>query len=96
MAIAVLNTLFYHLLKAPTRIGRTMLDKIEGFKLFLSVTEKDRLNLLNPPEQTPELFEKYLPYALALGVEQAWAEQFAQVIAGASVRRSGALFPELV
>ena len=85
MSIAVLNTLFYHLLKAPTRIGRMMLDKIEGFKLFLSVTEKDRLNLLNPPEQTPELFEKYLPYALALGVEQAWAEQFAEVIAGASV-----------
>jgi uncharacterized membrane protein YgcG len=83
VAIAVLNTLFYHLLKAPTRMGRTMLDKIEGFKLFLAVTEKDRLNLLNPPEQTPELFEKYLPYALALGVEQSWAEQFAAVIAGA-------------
>ena len=35
---------------------------------------------LNPPEKTPELFEKYLPYALALDVEQQWSEQFAEVL----------------
>jgi uncharacterized membrane protein len=38
------------------------------------------MNMLNPPERTPELFEKFLPYALALDVEQQWAEQFAGVI----------------
>lgn len=42
-----------------------------------------RLNLLNPPEQTPELFERFLPYALALDVEQAWAEKFSAVLARA-------------
>lgn len=77
-----INYLFYHLLKAPTRLGRKILDQIEGFKMFLSVTEKERLRLLNPPEKTPELFEKYLPYALALDVEKAWAEQFASLLAG--------------
>jgi uncharacterized membrane protein YgcG len=82
-AMAFLNALFYHLLKAPTLAGRKIMDQIEGFKLYLSVAEKDRLNLLNPPEKTPELFEKYLPYALALDVENAWSEQFSEVLAQA-------------
>jgi uncharacterized membrane protein YgcG len=82
-AMAFLDALFYHLLKAPTLSGRKVMDQIEGFKLYLSVAEKERLNLLNPPEKTPELFEKYLPYALALDVENAWSEQFAEVLARA-------------
>ena len=77
------NPLFYYLLKAPTLTGRGVMDQVEGFKLYLSVAEKERLNLLNPPERTPELFEKYLPYALALDVEVQWTEQFAQVLAAA-------------
>ena len=79
------NALFYHLLKAPTLMGRKIMDKIEGFKLYLSVAEKERLNVLNPPEKTPELFEKYLPYALALDVENEWSEQFATVLAASAV-----------
>lgn len=82
-AMGFVNALFYHLLKAPTLSGRKVMDQIEGFKLYLSVAEKDRLNLLNPPEKTPALFEKYLPYALALNVENAWSEQFAEVLAKA-------------
>ena len=82
-AMGFVNALFYHLLKAPTLSGRKIMDQIEGFKLYLSVAEKERLNLLNPPEKTPALFEKYLPYALALNVENAWSEQFAEVLAQA-------------
>jgi len=76
-----LNLLFYQLLKAPTRAGRRLLDKIAGFRLFLDVAEKDEMNFKNPPEKTPELFEKYLPYALALDVEHRWAERFARLFA---------------
>ena len=82
-AMGLVNALFYHLLKAPTLSGRKIMDQIEGFKLYLSVAEQERLNLLNPPEKTPALFEKYLPYALALNVENAWSEQFAEVLAQA-------------
>ncbi len=71
------DLLFYHLLKAPTRLGRTLLDQIEGYRLFLCVAEKDRLAALNPPKVTPEVFEAGLAYALALDVEQEWAERFA-------------------
>ena len=84
-ALGCVNVLFYHLLKAPTVTGRDVMDELEGFRMYLSTAEKERLNLLNPPDQTPELFEKYLPYALALDVENEWSEQFADVLAKASV-----------
>ncbi|MBL4660093.1 MAG: DUF2207 domain-containing protein [Alcanivoracaceae bacterium] len=71
-----INALFYYLIQAPTVFGRKLLDKIAGFKMYLSTAEQNRLELMHPPEMTPELFEKYLPYALALSVENSWSEQF--------------------
>jgi uncharacterized membrane protein len=38
------------------------------------------MHWFNPPEKTPELLERYLPYALALGVQQEWAEQFRDAV----------------
>jgi hypothetical protein len=73
---------FAILLKRPTRLGRALLDESAGFEEYLEIAEKDEMNLRNPPEKTPELFERYLPYALALGVEQAWGERFARILAG--------------
>jgi len=69
---------------APTREGRRLMDEIAGFEKYLSVTEEDRLETLHPPEKTPELFERYLPHAIALGVENRWAARFADVLAAAS------------
>ena len=83
VAIVVVNALFYYLLKAPTFEGRAMMDRIEGFKLYLGVAEKDRLEAFHPPETTPELFEKYLPFALALDVENQWGTRFEAVLAAA-------------
>ncbi|GAB4347179.1 MAG: DUF2207 domain-containing protein [Gammaproteobacteria bacterium] len=77
VAALLINLLFFQLMKAPTRAGRELLDKVEGFRQYLEVAEKDEMNFRNPPEKTPELFERYLPYALALDVEQQWAERFA-------------------
>ena len=59
------------------------MDSIEGFREYLGVAEEDRLNALNPPEKTPELFEKFLPYAVALDCQNAWAAKFAGVLAAA-------------
>ena len=78
-AMVVLMALFAYLLKRPTGIGRRVLDETEGFREYLEIAEKDELNLRNPPEKTPELFETFLPFALALGVEQDWAEKFSSV-----------------
>lgn len=60
-----------------TTAGRNLQDTIDGFKLFLTTTEIERLAAIGtPPTKTPALYEKYLPYAMALGVEKAWTEQF--------------------
>ena len=82
--LIAMNILFYHLMKAPTQAGRKLMDDIEGFRLYLEVAEKDEMNLRNPPEKTPQLFEAFLPYALALDVEQAWSKKFAAVLARVS------------
>jgi uncharacterized membrane protein YgcG len=79
--------LFYHLLKAPTLAGAKVLDEIEGFKLFLVTAEKDRLEALNPPNVTPEVFERFLPYAIALDCENQWSKKFEAEAAAAGVPR---------
>jgi uncharacterized membrane protein YgcG len=79
LSAIVINLVFHHLLKAPTRAGRRLLDELEGFRQFLDVAEREEMNFRNPPEKTPELFERFLPYALALGVEQRWMERFANL-----------------
>lgn len=50
--------------------------KVDGFRLYLNTVEKDRLKFTDAPEKTPERFSKMLPYAIALGVEKQWAQQF--------------------
>jgi uncharacterized membrane protein YgcG len=79
-----INVLFHHLLKAPTLAGRALMDRVEGFKMFLTAVDADRLQTIARPDKTPQLFERFLPYAFALGVEHAWAEQFSQVLASAA------------
>ena len=83
LAMICMNALFYELLKAPTLVGRQLLDEIEGFRMYLSVAEKDRLNFIHPPEETPQLFEKFLPYAMVLDVENQWGERFAKTLSSA-------------
>jgi uncharacterized membrane protein len=59
--------------------GLSVLKKILGFREFLQLTEKDRLELLNAPELQPEMFEKFLPYAMVLGVEDKWSQKFKDI-----------------
>lgn len=74
----------YWWMYAPTLEGRAVMDRIAGFRQYLGITEEHRLDTLHPPEKTPELFERYLPYAIALEVENRWAERFASVLAAAA------------
>ncbi|MEO6361141.1 MAG: DUF2207 domain-containing protein [Sphingomicrobium sp.] len=71
---------------APTREGRAVLDRIAGFRQYLSIAEGERLDRMTPIEDTPELFELYLPYAIALGVENRWADRFSGVLAAAATQ----------
>lgn len=86
----LLNVIFYQLLRAPTEMGQKLLDQIEGFRLYLATAEEERLKVLHPPEKTPELFERYLPYALALDCENEWNAKFAAVLAAAAAAGAAA------
>ncbi|MFL6745974.1 MAG: DUF2207 domain-containing protein [Sphingomicrobium sp.] len=76
-------------ISAPTREGRAVLDQIAGFKQYLSITERERLDRMTAPDDTPEIFEKYLPFAIALGVENRWADRFQGVLAAAAAAPGG-------
>lgn len=79
----IANGVFGKLLKAPTIIGQAAMDHIRGFKAYLEVAEGEDLKRINappPPKMTAQLYETYLPAALALDVEQRWAEKFARVL----------------
>ncbi len=94
VASGILHGVFVHLMKAPTFSGRRLMDQVEGFKMFLGSVDGDRLNRVSPPQQTPQMFEKFLPYALALDVEQDWAQKFSGVLAaaGATPNNSGMVY----
>ncbi len=59
-----------------TRAGVALKEYLEGFKRYLSVAEKDRLTFHHAPDIAPAVFDRYLPFAMAFGIEKAWAEQF--------------------
>lgn len=79
--LALINALAPWALKSYTDEGQPVADHIAGFKMFLETTEAEQMKLMNAPDRTPELYETYLPYAIALGVEQQWTRQFASVFA---------------
>ena len=72
-----LHGVFLFLMRAPTPAGRRVMDEIEGFKKYLGTAEQDRLQRMRSPALTPEVFEAFLPYAYALGVENSWCQRFA-------------------
>jgi len=86
IVMLVMVVAFARLLRAPSQAGRQLLDKLEGFKLYLGFAEKQRMAILHPPDMTPEIYERYLPYALALDVENKWSEQFADTLAKSEQR----------
>jgi hypothetical protein len=87
LMIAVL-VVFAILVKAPTPEGRKLLDEIEGLKLYLGVAERDELARLPGPDAPPPLdagrYQRLLPYAVALEVEEAWTKQFTLAVGAAA------------
>jgi uncharacterized membrane protein len=75
-----------YFMSARTPAGAQARAKVLGFEDFLTRVEKDRIERL---ELTPQLFEKFLPFAMALGVEKKWAAAFASIAMSAPVWYSG-------
>src|SRR3546814_19831325 len=82
-------SVFGSLVKAPTAEGRKLLDQIEGFRRYLGVAERDELAGMEGPDAPPALdatrYERLLPYAVALEVEDAWPTKFTMAVGAAAV-----------
>ncbi len=68
--------LFNYLLKAPTILGRKNMDLIEGLQMYLKTAEEPRMVNQENVEDSIKLFEKMLPYAIALNCETQWTKRF--------------------
>lgn len=64
---------------AKTPKGVLAKEHILGLKMYLEVAEKDRIKFHNAPKKDPQTFERFLPYAMVLGVEKEWAKQFEDI-----------------
>lgn len=88
VGMVLILMLFRRLLPAYTAEGRKLEDEVEGLRQYLSVAEKDDLARLKLPPRTPQEFAKFLPYALALDVEETWANAFTAVLGAAAVAQA--------
>ena len=80
LLIAAMNVLFFTLMKAPTALGRELLDEIAGFRMFLATAEHERMKLADAPEMSEHLYATHLPYALAMDLELAWSDRFSTLL----------------
>jgi uncharacterized membrane protein YgcG len=67
--------LFARVMTAKTVKGARTYIAVLGFQEFMNRVDGERLK-----QFPPTTFEKYLPYAMALGVEHHWAQAFAGIV----------------
>ncbi|MGD1214903.1 MAG: DUF2207 domain-containing protein [Terriglobales bacterium] len=72
---ALIWWLFARQMTAKTVAGARIRIAVLGFQEFLNRVDADRIKLM-----PPDTFEKFLPYAMALGVEHHWAQAFDGII----------------
>lgn len=72
---AVIWWLFARQMTAKTVAGARARIAVLGFQEFLNRVDADRIK-----QMTPDTFEKFLPYAMALGVEHHWAQAFDGIV----------------
>lgn len=75
--VAAIIAGFGWFMPARTRAGARRLGQALGFEEFLRRVEEDRFQRMIAG---PETFERYLPYAMAFGVENEWAQGFTDLV----------------
>jgi uncharacterized membrane protein len=76
LATGLIVFAFGRIMPARTAAGARALERLLGFEEFLTRVEKDRFERV---VKTPEMFERYLPFAMAFGVERKWAKAFQNI-----------------
>jgi hypothetical protein len=72
---AIIWWLFARQMTAKTIAGARTRIAVLGFEEFMNRVDADRIKRM-----PPDTFEKFLPYAMALGVEHHWAQAFDGII----------------
>jgi uncharacterized membrane protein len=72
---AVIWWLFARQMTAKTLAGARTRIAVLGFEEFMNRVDADRIKRM-----PPDTFEKFLPYAMALGVEHHWAQAFDGIV----------------
>ncbi len=72
----VIVTIFGYIMPARTVAGARAYEDTRGFEEFLHRVDSDRYARI---VKTPEMFETFLPYAMAFGVEAKWARAFEEI-----------------
>ncbi|MBX2917408.1 MAG: DUF2207 domain-containing protein [Cyclobacteriaceae bacterium] len=80
--------IFYKIMPAYNAQGRKLLDALLGFRMYLATAEEKRFNKLNQPERNLELFERFLPYAIALNCQHEWSQKFEALLKSAIADKS--------
>ena len=71
----IIVILFARIMTAKSLTGVRTKVEILGFQEFINRVDADRLKRM-----PPDTFEKFLPYAMALGIENRWAKAFQGIV----------------
>ena len=89
LALVAVNLGWAPLLKRRTRLGREVLDQIAGFRQFLEKVQQDEMNRLNATSASTASLDRFVPYAIALEVKEAWGDHLAQTFLASTVVAEG-------
>jgi uncharacterized membrane protein YgcG len=67
---------FSPIMPRKTRRGVVVLQDLLGLSEYIGRAEVERMEFHDAPEKSPKLFEKLLPYAIALNLTSIWTKQF--------------------
>ncbi|AZB27985.1 DUF2207 domain-containing protein [Chryseobacterium balustinum] len=68
--------IYQFLIKRPSEEKLRKKSLIKGFEMYMGAAENQQIKFHNPPEMTPQSFEKLLPFAMVLGVDEIWGKKF--------------------
>jgi hypothetical protein len=74
--VGLIVVIFGSIMPARTVIGARARERVLGFEDFLHRVESDKYRRV---VRTPEMFERFLPFAMAFGVEKQWANAFQDI-----------------
>lgn len=83
LAVVVMTRIVLSTMGGPTVRGRKVLDEIEGLQEYIRVAESERLRIAGAPDMSRPHFERILPFAMAMDLEDIWVGHFQNWLANA-------------